>query len=166
MMRGYMGEPIPFSNPATGDAAEPFIAASRALVGIALRSINAAPVEITLPQHRAMVLLAADGDQSIGRLAEQLSVDQSNASRLCDRLERLGLIARRRSRTDGRSVDVHLTSSGTKVLTVVNDLRRREVQRVLTTMSAAQVDAAVQGLSAFSRAAREVEEQDWSAHAL
>ena len=161
-----MGKSTLTSDPATVDAAEAFITASRALVGIAIRSINAAPIEITLPQHRVMVLLAADGPQSIGQLAEQLSIDQSNASRLCDRLQRLHLIARQRSLVDGRAIDVHLTSSGTKLLKAVNTFRHREVQRVLSSMPTREVEAAVQGLSAFSRAARETTEQDWSVHAL
>ncbi len=161
-----VGKSTSTSDPATGDAAEAFITASRALVGIAIRSINAAPLEITLPQHRVMVVLAADGPQSIGQLAEQLSIDQSNASRLCDRLERLGLITRQRSRTDGRAVDVYLTSSGTKLLKAVNAYRRREVQRVLASMPERAVEAALQALTAFSRAARETTWQDWSVHAL
>jgi DNA-binding MarR family transcriptional regulator len=96
--------------------ADAFVIASRALVGLAIRSINAAPVEVTLPQHRLMVLLAARGSRTIGDLAEQLGIDQSNASRLTDRLERLGLIARERSASDRRAVDVSLTTVGEELL--------------------------------------------------
>lgn len=148
------------------DAAEAFITASRALVGIAIRSISAAPVEITLPQHRVLVLLAAGGATSIGEIAEQLGIDQSNASRLCDRLQRLGLVVRRRSSTDGRAVDVHLTSSGTSLLKAVSSLRRAEVQRVLSSMPEPEVEAAMRALTAFSRAAHESTEQEWTVHAL
>lgn len=149
---------------ATLDAAEAFVTASRALVSMAIGSLGAAPVEITLPQHRVLVLLAVDGPQGIGRLAEQMSIDQSNASRLCDRLQRLGLIVRRPSSTDGRAVDVHLTPSGTQVLDAVNTHRHHEVQRVLDGMPQHCVEAATQALAAFSSAAREVSELDWSVH--
>lgn len=151
-----MRTPRPDSDHSHLDVAETFIAASRALVGIAVRSIGAAPVEITLPQQRAMVVLSADGAQSIGRLAEKMGVGQSNASRLCDRLERHGLVARERSSTDGRAVDVHLTSTGAELLADVHDFRRREVQRVLAGMAEGEVEAAVRGLDAFSRAAGQV----------
>ena len=111
-----------------------------------------------------MVVLAADGPQGISQLADQLGIDQSNASRLCDRLQRLGLIARQRSSTDGRAVHVHLTSSGAKLLKEVNAYRQREVGRVLSTMPRRTVEAAVQALTDFSQAARETTEQEWSVH--
>jgi DNA-binding MarR family transcriptional regulator len=150
----------------TADAAEALITAGRALVGIAIRSINATAGEITLPQHRVMVLLAADGPQGIGQLADQLGIDQSNASRLCDRLQRLGLTARQRSSTDGRAVQVHLTSSGSRLLEAVNTYRHREVRRVLSHMPVREVEAAVRSLTAFSRAAHEATEPDWAVHGL
>lgn len=144
------------------DAADAFITASRALVGMAIRSVSAAASEVTLPQHRLMVLLAAGGPQGVGSLAEQLNVDQSNASRLCGRLERLDLVARQRSSVDGRAVEVHLTASGTKVLRAVEEHRRREVQEVLSRMPEDAVGHAVQALAAFGRAAHERTGQDWS----
>src|SRR3954471_24051863 len=82
---------------ARADMADAFITVSRALVGIAVRSVNAAPVEVTLTQHRLLVLLATGGDQTVKALAEQLQVNASNASRLCDRLQKLDLVARDRS---------------------------------------------------------------------
>lgn len=89
-------------SPASQDVAEAFMAISRALVGIAVRSINVAAVEVTLTQHTLLVLLATGGDQTVGALAEQLEVNASNTSRLCDRLQKLGLVARVRSSIDGR----------------------------------------------------------------
>ena len=69
---------------------EELLTASRALVGIAIRSIAAAPVEVTVAQHRLLVLLAAHGPQSVGEIAEHLGVNPSNASRHGDRLQRWG----------------------------------------------------------------------------
>ena len=37
------------------ELAATFVTASRALVGIAIRSIEAAPVAVTVPQHRVLV---------------------------------------------------------------------------------------------------------------
>jgi DNA-binding MarR family transcriptional regulator len=159
-----MVKAAPARDPAMAEAAEAFITASRALVGIAIRSINAASADITLPQHRVLVVLAADGPQGISQLADQLGIDQSNASRLCDRLQRLGLIVRQRSSTDGRAVHVHLTSSGAELLKEVNAHRQREVGRVLSTMPRRSVEAALQALTDFSQAAREATEQEWSVH--
>ena len=73
-------------------AAGAFLTASRALMGISLRSMAAAPVPLTVPQHRLLVLLSGDGARRVGALAEDLGVNQSNASRLVDRLVALELV--------------------------------------------------------------------------
>jgi hypothetical protein len=45
------------------------LAASRALVAVAARSLAAAGDEVTLPQYRALVVLAAQGPQGTAELA-------------------------------------------------------------------------------------------------
>jgi DNA-binding MarR family transcriptional regulator len=152
--------------PVRDELADAFITVSRALVGIAVRSINAAPVEVTITQHRLLVLLATGGDQTVGALAEQLEVNASNASRLCDRLQRLGMVARDRSSSDGRAVCVSLTSAGRELLETVRAHRRDDVQRVRGQMTGADVEAAVAALTAFADAAHELGEADWTAYAL
>ena len=92
----------------TDELAEAFLTASRALVGLAVQSLGAAPVEITMAQHRVLVLLASRGEQQIGDIAAELRVNPSNATRHCDRLQKLGLLARQRSTIDGRVVQVAL----------------------------------------------------------
>jgi DNA-binding MarR family transcriptional regulator len=139
---------------------------SRALVGIAVRSLNAAPVEVTPTQHRLLVLLATGGDQTVGALADQLEVNASNASRLCDRLQRLGLVARDRSSTDRRAVHVSLTAAGRDLLEAVRAHRHHDVRRVLEQMPDPEVEASIRALTAFADAAHEVGEADWTAHAL
>jgi DNA-binding MarR family transcriptional regulator len=147
------------------DIADAFLTVSRALVGIAIRSVNAAPVDVTLVQHRLLVLLLTGGDQTVGALAEQLEINASNASRLCDRLQKLGLIARDRSSSDGRAVDVSLTAAGRELLGTVRAHRRREIQRVLGHMPRIDVDATVKALTAFGQAAHEAGEAEWTANA-
>jgi DNA-binding MarR family transcriptional regulator len=140
---------------------EAFVTSARALVAVAVRSINASPVDITVPQHRVLVLLASRGEQSVGALAEQLGVNASNASRVCDRLQRLGLVSRRRSTRDGRSVKVALTDDGLQVLRVVSGHRHEEVRRILTRLDPQEADVALRALRAFNAAADEVADQDW-----
>jgi DNA-binding MarR family transcriptional regulator len=136
--------------------AEAFVTASRALVGVAIRSIGAAPVDITVPQHRLLVLLAGSGGTAIRALADQLGVDPSNASRSCDRLQRLGLISRQRSSADGRSVEVTLTGAGRALLLTVREHRIEQVKRILADVSEAKVAAMIDALQTFSEAAHEV----------
>jgi DNA-binding MarR family transcriptional regulator len=148
------------------DMADALMTVSRALVGIAVRSVNAAPIEVTLVQHRLLVLLATGGDQTVGALADQLAVNASNASRLCDRLQRLGLVTRDRSSRDGRAVDVSLTTSGHHLLETVRAHRRQEIQQVLSRMPRTDVDLTISALTAFGEAAHEAVEGRWTAFAL
>ena len=148
------------------DLADAFMTVSRALVGIAVRSISAAPVEVTLTQHRLLVLLATGRGQTIKALAEQLEVNASNASRLCDRLQKLGLLSRDRSASDGREVVVSLSADGRELLTAVRNRRRHDVQLVLSQMSDIDLGAMMEALTAFGDAAHEIGEAEWAAHTM
>lgn len=148
------------------DLADAFMTVSRALVGIAVRSISAAPVEVTLTQHRLLVLLATGRGQTVKALAEQLEVNASNASRLCDRLQKLGLLSRDRSASDGREVVVSLSANGRELLTAVRNRRRHDVQLVLSQMSDSDLGAMMEALTAFSDAAHEIGEAEWAAHTM
>jgi DNA-binding MarR family transcriptional regulator len=134
---------------------------SRAFVGIAVRSIESAPVDVTVAQHRLLVLLAAHGPQNVGEIADLLGVNQSNASRHCDRLQRLGLVARRRSPDDGRIVQVQLTRDGGRLVEAVMHRRREALRTVLDRMDVADGATVVAALRAFNTAAQEVEPEDW-----
>ena len=65
--------------------------ASRALVGVAARSLAGVEEQVTLVQYRALVLLDA-GPQNVGTLAKALGIHPSTATRLCDRLTTKGLV--------------------------------------------------------------------------
>ena len=145
------------------DLADAFLTASRALIGLAVRSIEAAPVDVTVAQHRVLVLLAARGELTIGDLADGLGVNPSNATRYCDRLQRLGLVHRARSVEDGRMVRVGLTQEGQALVTAVTERRRQEVDEVLERMTGPDAIRVVAALRAFNRAAGEVEDRDWAA---
>jgi DNA-binding MarR family transcriptional regulator len=145
------------------DLADAFLTASRALIGLAVRSIEAAPVDVTVAQHRVLVLLAARGELTIGDLADGLGVNPSNATRYCDRLQRLELVHRARSVEDGRMVRVGLTQEGQALVTAVTERRRQEVVEVLERMTGPDAIRVVAALRAFNRAAGEVEDRDWAA---
>jgi DNA-binding MarR family transcriptional regulator len=134
-------------------AVEQCMRASRVLVGIAVRSIEASPDPLTVVQHRCLVLLEEYGALPVGFIAAELGVNQSNASRLCDRLERAGLVERRRAPDDGRSVTVHITTEGIRALARVADLRRYEIHEVLSGMNARDVRDLNRALAAFTAAA-------------
>jgi len=60
-----------------------------------------------------MYLHEADGGQlRMGELADRLLLSRSGITRLVDRLERQGLVERRRCKDDGRGFNAHLTRAG------------------------------------------------------
>lgn len=148
----------PSQDPELVDA---FITASRALVGVAVRSVAASPVAITVPQHRALVLIASEEASSVTALRAHLGINQSNASRLVDRLHRMGLVIRKRSATDARSVDIRLSRLGRSTLDAVTHKRREEVASILATMAERDRADALRAIRAFDAAAREMTDADW-----
>lgn len=145
------------------DVAEAFLAAGRTLMGMSIASVGAARVEVTMVQFRTLVLLADEGERTIGEIGEELGVNASNATRHCDRLQKLGLLRRRRSTTDGRVVRVALTAAGRRLVEEVKAQRRTEVLRVLERMPLRDQVGAVRALSSFNRAAREHGGGEWVA---
>lgn len=141
---------------------EAFLSASRALVAVAARSLASGGADITLPQYRALVLLASRGSLRVSALAELLTVNGSTATRLCDRLQARGLVARDRSTDDRRSVNVSLTSTGAELVHHVTTARRREIGEVLGAMPVESREPILEALRAFASAAGEVPEQSWS----
>lgn len=134
-----------------------FLTASRALMGMSLRSVAAAPVPLTVPQHRLLVLVSFDGPRRIGTLADDLGVNQSNASRLVARLNERGLVQRVADPKDGRASLVEATAVGQRVLAVVSERRLHELRAVVAAMPRETWGSAVQVLRAFNDAAHETE---------
>lgn len=138
------------------------VTASRALVAVAARSLAAAEEQVTLPQYRALVVLASRGEQRMLDLAEALAVNQSTITRLCDRLERKGLISRERPADNRRTVLVAITASGRDLVAAVSRRRRREIRAIVRTMTPHAQVALVEAMAAFAAAAGESPEQAWS----
>lgn len=144
------------------DLVDAFLSASRALVGVAVRSLAAGDPDLTLPQHRTLVLLALRGPQRVRDLAELLGVNSSTATRQCDRLQRRGLVERERSADDGRAVCVSLTDLGRQVVDSVTRTRRREISAIVETMPVPSRRPLLTALRGFADAAGEGPEQNWS----
>jgi DNA-binding MarR family transcriptional regulator len=139
-----------------------FLGASRALVGVAARSLADVGEDVTLTQYRVLIELASRGPQRLADLARVLEVDRSTATRMCDRLVRKHLAQRRRASSDRRSVRVSLTASGRELVEEVSRRRRGEIARILRRLPVTDRRPALEALRAFADAAGEVPEQDWA----
>jgi DNA-binding MarR family transcriptional regulator len=144
------------------DLIDAVLGASRALVAVAARSLAGVAEDVTLPQYRALVELAARGPQRPADLASALGVDPSTATRMCDRLVRKQLVQRRRINADRRGVRISLTEAGRALVEEVTRRRRVEIAQILRRMPQADRASALRALRVFADAAGEVPEQDWS----
>jgi DNA-binding MarR family transcriptional regulator len=70
---------------------------------------------LTAPQLLLLRLLR-DGELSPGSLARQMSLSQATVTTIIDRLERRGLVTRRRGESDKRKVYADLTAAGKRAL--------------------------------------------------
>ena len=140
---------------------EALLAASRALVAIAARSLADHDVEVTLPQFRALVVLASRGPQRVVDVSGELGVDPSTGTRLCDRLVRKGLVRRQRSTADRRVVRVTLTPAGRSLVDQVSARRREELSRAVAQMPGRWPAGVVEALHAFAAVTGEIPEGQW-----
>lgn len=135
--------------------------ASRAFVGLAVRSLNAVDADVTLPQFRTLVVLAARGARRTQDIAEELQVNPSTGSRMVDRLVRKGLVRRVRSDDDRRTVELRLTKAGHEVVDRVVQQRRAELERIVSATAGLWAPSVTWALTAFAEAAGEMPEQEW-----
>jgi DNA-binding MarR family transcriptional regulator len=142
---------------------EALMTASRALVGVAARSLAvAAPADVTLPQYRALVVLAGRGPLRVGDFAQALGIHPSTATRLCDRLVDRRLVRRAVDRGNRRETLISLSAAGRKVVDDVTAVRRREIAAIVDRIPAALREPAVAALVAFAEAAGEPADEAWT----
>lgn len=115
----------------TDDLVEAAMAASRGLVALAARSLEAIEPDVTLSQFRMLVVLATAGPQTLRSLADDIGASPSSASRICDRLEQKGLLTRTMATRSRRELDVAITDEGSSIVDRVSAERRAELTRIL-----------------------------------
>lgn len=135
------------------DAAETLLYASRALVGVAARSL--ADVEVTLPQFRALVVISESPRTTVSALGSALGIHSTSASRLCDRLVRKRLIQRVEGSDDRRETELRLAAEGQRLVDRVSERRRADLLEIVERMGAEVTADVVRALQAFAAAADE-----------
>ena len=135
--------------------------ASRVLVAVAVRSLAAVDDDVTLPQYRALVVLASRGPQRPTELAEALSVHPSTVTRLCDRLVARGLVQRSASAANRREVSIRLTAKGRRLVDAVTKRRRIEIGRIVARIPERERATMVHALHALGEAAGEPADTTW-----
>jgi DNA-binding MarR family transcriptional regulator len=142
--------------------AEAIILAGRAMAGVAARTVAEATDDLTLPQHRTLVVLAEQGPRHLADLAQALGVSPSTATRMCDRLVRKKLITRTRDEVDRREVDLALTSAGKSLVDEVAHRRKTELRKLVGNVAKDERDRLIEALRTVAEAAGEVPDADWT----
>lgn len=143
------------SDVAIDDVVRHFLVASRALVGVAARSLADVEHVITLPQFRGLVVLSSRPGTTMSDLASALDIHTTTATRLTDRLVRKGLVSRTGRPEDRRVTELHLTEEGARLVARVTDRRRRDVAEIVRKMPSDAWPGINQALEAFTVAAGE-----------
>jgi DNA-binding MarR family transcriptional regulator len=73
---------------------------------------------LTTPQMLLLRYIRDKGQLTIGELANQVSLSQATVTTILDRLEKRGLVYRKRSEQDKRKVHAFLTAEGTQILKI------------------------------------------------
>lgn len=145
---------------ASAQTVQSTLVASRALTGVVARSMGNALDQVSLPQFRILVLLAASGPLRTGVLAERTGVHPSTLTRTADRLVRGGWVRRVDNPMSRREVLVELTDNGAALVGEVMASRKAQVAEILSRVSRAQHQVIVAGFTAFAEAAGEPSPQD------
>lgn len=137
------------------DHVERVVRGTRAFGAMIAGSLAAVDPPITMPQWRVLVLAESE-PQNVKSVAEDLGIHPSNATRLCDRLVRAGLLDRGQLEHDRRQVVLTLTARGRRLVDRVFAHRRRSVEQILATMPPEQRAAVAEAIDAFVSAAGQV----------
>ena len=110
--------------------------------------------EITLTQVQVLRALR-DGPQTLGRLGQANGLSPTSVTRIVDRLERRGLVSRRRESEDRRLVQVHLEPAGERLMGEIRVVRGSNIHRAVESMSGEerrQLTASLRRLVELARA--------------
>ncbi|MFE4911319.1 MarR family winged helix-turn-helix transcriptional regulator [Streptomyces sp. NPDC056652] len=150
-MSRFTGQPYP-----SEQVAEAVCAASELLEVLWGRGQEAAPSGPVSPsQLRALLVIEKREGANLRTLGEVLGSRPSSLSRLCDRMEAMGLVVRSPSPTSRREVELRLSRQGHQVLDEYRAFRIREVGLVLEQMDPSDIMTLTAGLAAFRVAADE-----------
>ncbi|WP_084703866.1 MarR family winged helix-turn-helix transcriptional regulator [Phaeacidiphilus oryzae] len=146
--RQHAANPHDAPDPTEADIAA-FQAATRDLVGIALRSLEVTGGQVSLPQLRLLLALDELGRSPSSAIARALGLGASSVTRLADRLVESGHVVRGTEPSHRSVVTLELTERGAGLVGAVLEHRREHFRRALRGLTPAQRKATAEGLRAL-----------------
>ena len=114
--------------------------------------------QLTLAQVRVLRRLAKQS-HSLSQLGSELALAPPSITRLVDRLEARGLIARQRDDTDRRKVVATLTDEGRRLVSAIPFLEGTAIRAAVDRMSVSDRERIATALNEFNVAVRQAEEE-------
>jgi DNA-binding MarR family transcriptional regulator len=106
----------------------------------------------SLVHLNVLVLVSSAGPLTMSQLADQLDVSVASATGIVDRMEKKGVVERRRNERDRRVVEVHVTEQGRQMFSNMQTEREARLVRILETVPDDDLAALAQGMRAFCAA--------------
>ncbi len=103
---------------------------------------------LSLVHLHVLTTLETEGPLPMHRLADALDVSVASATGIVDRMEQRGLVERRRSTSDRRVVQVHVTDPGAEVFKTIDEHRRAHVSAILERLTDDELEGLLIGLRA------------------
>lgn len=128
--------------------------ATRDLVGVALRSLEALDGAVSLPQFRLLSVLHELGTVPSSHVAAALGVGASSVTRLADRLLATGQLRRGEDPTNRSIVTLELTDRGRGLVEAVLARRQAELAHLIGQLSPAERAALTGSLRRLHHVAR------------
>ena len=123
---------------------------TRSLVGITLQSLEVLGGEVSLPQFRLLLAASTLGRAPSSRLAEAAGVPASSVTRLADRLEAAGLLARGGDARSRSIVTIESTAAGRALVARVVARRHELLAAVLERMTQGERAAVARAAARFT----------------
>ncbi|WP_026328327.1 MarR family winged helix-turn-helix transcriptional regulator [Streptomyces sulphureus] len=108
--------------------------------------LDGAPVDIDRQTYPVLSGLSRLGPQTAKRLADEVGIDRSGASRYADRLEAAGLLEREPDPSDGRATLLVLTPQGKAVAARLHEALAEHLAERIADWSDSQTRTLVDGI--------------------
>ena len=108
--------------------------------------LDSAPEGVDRQTYSVLSGLARIGPQTAARLADEVGIDRSGASRYADRLENAGLLERSPDPSDGRATLLSLTPKGDAAVAGLRDALTRHLAGRIADWPDGQAQALIDGI--------------------
>ncbi|MFS2156967.1 MarR family winged helix-turn-helix transcriptional regulator [Pseudomonas sp. Pseusp122] len=113
------------------------------------------PYGVTSSQFKVLIIIAQFCVDTPAELCRSLSLDSGSMTRMLDRLEQKGLLARSRSVEDRRQVRLLLTDEGTRLTDLLPTIAAKAMNEMLGCLEVSEVVALEQILTKVLRSAED-----------